>query len=893
MISWHKVYRELAEKLAIYYSVNRINTGELLFDRCIKNKNFIINNSWILRFKKDFDVKSIDPIHIFSSFNESNISDDERIKRINSFSQLLPNSKEYNLIDFNGCPAPFSIKIMSARKSEVQNDIWSVFYKILQENQGALNQTVFNKLINWYGIDISAFTIFLFWIDSDNFLPLDKNTNRFLKEANILSQKPKTFDDYKRLIPQKNVTIYRKITLNSYNKNESKNNIGFFFKEVQEFYKRENSKNQNKIDFKIIAIKPIKDTSNKYFKVLKPNYTYTFYNSYDLTNENNIKYDSNKDLKLFKIEEEDYVLDVNVSAIVGKNGSGKSSITELLYLAINNMARKVFGFKSKLTVEDVSLELFYYTDTVYKLKIEGHEISLFKYQNNISFFSNKKEVPLDKETLTSFFYTVAINYSHYALNSLEIGDWINHLFHKNDRYQIPLVINPMRIEGNVDINIENSLVKSRLLSNLLEPVSLNNKANLREITENKRKVNELILKLNKEKIKYLFDKTKFPQAQYVNTIISKVYSHFHIYLENKNEITRCADKYIFKKLVNISRNYTSYKKYYNSITKEFKLNSFIDYLIVLENDDSHITYKLKQAINYLKYGHLKHITINKKKDINVISNSIQKVIENNYPKVKLKTIELIPPSFFDVEILLEDGSSFEKLSSGEKQKIHTVSSLVYHLSNLNSVIENKTLTKYSYVNIIFDEVELYFHPDMQRNFINFLFNYLRKIRFNNIDGLNFCFITHSPFILSDIPSENVMFIEKENEKDSSSKTIQIDAEKNNIKTFGANVHDLLTSSFFMEKGYVGAFAKDKIIELIKEINDIPKNSLKQKDTVSLINRINIIGEPFIKSKLLEAVTGKIIFENELQNNIRLKEIELKQLRDKLKGNKKNDKNSTP
>ena len=60
----------------------------------------------------------------------------------------------------------------------------------------------------------------------------------------------------------------------------------------------------------------------------------------------------------------------------------------------------------------------------------------------------------------------------------------------------------------------------------------------------------------------------------------------------------------------------------------------------------------------------------------------------------------------------------------------------------------------------------------------------------NLDtNINILFITHSPFILSDIPKQNVLFLE--NGKPS---------EKKNMNTFGANITDLLADSFFIEDG---------------------------------------------------------------------------------------------
>jgi predicted ATP-binding protein involved in virulence len=134
--------------------------------------------------------------------------------------------------------------------------------------------------------------------------------------------------------------------------------------------------------------------------------------------------------------------------------------------------------------------------------------------------------------------------------------------------------------------------------------------------------------------------------------------------------------------------------------------------------------------------------------------------------------------------------------------------VIYHLINLNSVFKNGEISgtidqnKYRCINIVFDEVELYFHPEFQRTYINDLLTSFKRINPANIDeisGINICMLTHSPFILSDIPVRNTLRIDK-------GKIVPLPLGN----TFGANIHDLLADDFFMENGFMGAVAKKKI-----------------------------------------------------------------------------------
>lgn len=79
-----------------------------------------------------------------------------------------------------------------------------------------------------------------------------------------------------------------------------------------------------------------------------------------------------------------------------------------------------------------------------------------------------------------------------------------------------------------------------------------------------------------------------------------------------------------------------------------------------------------------------------------------------------------------------------------------------------------------------------FHPEYQRRFLHDLISLLTHLKLNEKFGINIIACTHSPFILSDIPLGNVLFLENGENATSNMKQ----------KTFGANVNELLAESFF-------------------------------------------------------------------------------------------------
>jgi predicted ATP-binding protein involved in virulence len=843
---WYRCSSRLAQLLNIFHKKNGPESGGILFKECRTNKQFVAANPWIKKFAREFGIRSIDPIHIFASINESKLKPELRLRRLNCYLQILGGKPVLQVIDFTGCPTPFTIKIMAVRKLEVQQEIWEVFGLISKRRLFIRYPSLLQVIRNWYGVDLNSFTIFLFWVDSLRFLPLDKNTLMFLKSCKVIETRPKTFLEYRKLLSKVPSGLYREIVQVAFHFNRTYE-VGDISPELNRFLNPQTS-NPQLSDFRLVAIRVNKGTKTKFAKVLKENVLYRFHTGYEFILDDLIKYNAADDVKMYNIFDDESHLNINIQAIVGKNGTGKSSINELLYLAINNFTKSQFEDSCELEfVKGVNLDLYFQTDTLYKLALQGTSVRLTKFEMVDTNYVKPTNVPLVGRIMEDFFYTIVVNYSHYGLNSLDVGSWINHLFHKNDAYQVPIVINPKRTKGNFDINVENTLVKARLLANILEPIQGHlEERTLRQITENGRSIQLLKFDLNKSKLEYVYDKVPFPNDLHVQKLLAFVYTYFDIKPPVKRTvIQRHAEMYLYKKLVNISLTYPRYFGYFISSENSFDHTRFVDYLELLSADDSHITNKLHQTINFLKYRHLNVVVLRKKISVEKLSNIIQRIIERNYSSRRLRTIELIPPPFFDVEFYLDDGSNFSHLSSGEKQRIYTVNSLIYHLININSVLDEGNLIKYSNINILFDEVELYFHPEMQRTFIAYLLDYLKSVRLNNITGLNFCFVTHSPIVLSDIPKQNILFLNI-GRTGKSEQYFPVD------HTFAGNVHDMLKDNFYLNNGFMGEFAKTKIQSAIRYLQAFALNGSfsSQEWSKDKVHRfIGNIGEPLIRSSL--------------------------------------------
>lgn len=639
--------------------------------------------------------------------------------------------------------------------------------------------------------------------------------------------------------------------------------------------------------FKLLAIRPLKDCSKKYLRILKEDVIYPFYNEYKFTIEQNDVIDIYKTTdiapeNLYNVEiSSGNKLEVSVCAIVGKNGSGKSSIIEILYAALFNISVKakllpLENDEGELIemVENLKVELFYLIDdNYYKVKIHDEDISIKLVM------SNKKI--MNEKTFNSkeFFYTIAVNYSHYALNSDYLGDWVKNIFHKNDGYQTPLVLNPFRKRGNIEINDEEYLTKSRLLSNLISPLSekaafwINKRRTLipfKTATDIKFSLDEVkIEKVNK----HLHENTLLEKNY--NIIIDEIYNYL---ISSKSQKFKSlsnfdfVNKYLVVKIYNISERYKPFNQAFRFLeTKELDKSKLIGLLQKLKTEPSHIAFKFHQTINFIENGD--YIVENVGRwvplsDLNKYINSIQ--------NDKSNVINYIPPSFFKYNLKLKGKETLDGLSSGEKQRIFTTSTFKYHLYNLDSVTEDP-FKVYENVNIIFDEIELYFHPEFQKSFVSDFLDSLKTLQLKRIKRVNCIMVTHSPFILSDIPTSNTLKL--------------IDGNPNlgemNNQTFGANIHDLLANDFFMSNGFMGEWAKiqiqsvseylkskinrDKINQLKIKLNDKleKKLSAKIKEEIKILEMedasykksklkkedcntiISIVGEPVLYNALME------------------------------------------
>lgn len=535
---------------------------------------------------------------------------------------------------------------------------------------------------------------------------------------------------------------------------------------------------------------------------------------------------------------------VSICSIVAENGMGKSSLLELYFRIINNIS---FALSDGLPVQkahlcfvrDIYAKVVYEIDNQFYIVEQKDGIITFYDQseagNNWQYdYDNYNEQELEehvaKERLKKFFYSIVVNYSQYAYNTndyisewddhnqdgVESNDnqcWISSLFHKNDAYQTPIVLNPFREEGNININKEKDLTHKRLFQlvmtnpDMLNRVLRNKRArcfvfdvedDLNHVHGHRyssRRVIRMMAQMN-----IIESMRKSIGSKTVNDVgkrITAAWGHtlgYYIEPKQSDEYWRDMDvvrtiNYIVYKTLKITTIYSKYSRHKECFGDKKSVQQYVN---ELNEDNSHITLKIRKCLAYLNFRHYGSGHFDNGR---IVGNEIGfqdfagiiddcmartdavfgELIRTQYtildkgdearPHYWLLN-DLLPAPSFRADIMLEDENQhpvrFSSLSSGEKQMIYSMCTVMYQLSNVSSVWDNgdADAIKYRNVNLVFDEIELYAHPKYQLMLVDMLLSSINSLNLMGVQNVNIMIATHSPFILSDIPSANILKLQE-------------------------------------------------------------------------------------------------------------------------------------
>lgn len=624
-----------------------------------------------------------------------------------------------------------------------------------------------------------------------------------------------------------------------------------------------------------------------------------------------------------------YGRNISVQSIVGMNGSGKSSLLDILYRLINNFSYYLTkNLHYTYAAERLAFVHGLYADLKYEIDgriciLRSRDAALALETPEQKYRVGDKIEPewekyidvtganasVARDVMKWFFYSIVTNFSFNAFLTsdyayepaigLQGTSWIDSLFHKNDGYRVPLVFNPYRGDGNLDVQRETDFAISRTIAILehfrernwqfidgykltkvvyrYDPHSFLAKFRKQLTDVQKDALQKTGEKEGAEKERQIYEdmiKGWFKSAlKNKKAYAYKICSYYEVEYDVDDELQLMAAAYLVYKTISIVGKYPVYYNYkshgdlkycFAEATmkigdEEFEdaLDTYKEIVAKLEDDQSHITYKLRLAKQYLK--NCKNSSIGhavEEYDFNLFD-YIEFLGQLKVAGSVERLMEQFPPTFFKPMILLrkvdekgeEDISGelipFTTLSSGEKLFIYTISTLIYHILNIKSVSSKRI--HYRHVNIIMDELELCFHPEMQRTFVDKLISTLTRLHINTHMKLNLMLVTHSPFILSDITKDRILFLKKGEDV----------GRRMELNPFGTNINDVLVNSFFLsENGFLGNIAQKTINSLMRYLESDEKTMGFWNESRAAHFIENIVGDEVIQHYLKRMLEEK-------------------------------------
>ncbi|PFL95353.1 hypothetical protein COJ37_23655 [Bacillus cereus] len=541
----------------------------------------------------------------------------------------------------------------------------------------------------------------------------------------------------------------------------------------------------------------------------------------------------------------------SINLIVGKNGSGKSTILDLL--GLDKISRLDFMANSK---SENWFAVYHLKDNYYV--IEGNDIGIIKnIDNKFKEDRNDFAIVIENEDLNFkrvefiqnfnnerdkllYLYNVTSPSEHWFSNREIIDGYDVQLGYQRKYLMTPLMQDVYRMLNSSIEKIDNKFAgrnvrvrisKRNLTSDINKLESIDTLAVKFKLYNDK--VDVLLTKSDLEspffRIKNKNIKKWSVKEKFIIEFLEE--SIFYRIIDNKNDLTSDDLEKINK--INYPSNRNTYK---------VRISYLKEILNVLDNNKTNYFDSFKQS----GYDYEKIISLLENIDENCYS---KKIIEDHIYDNKdrhniLKLIE-----FFDATNEIREifplKVEFLNLSSGELQ-------FIKHFSNLSKALNIAILNKrIENIIILLDEPDANFHPEWSRRYIANLIEILNSKEFESEIQFQIIITTHSPFMISDIPRQYITCIDVI-EEDGIMKRAVYKSE------FGlmSNFYDLIKNNFFMEQP-IGEYASKFFNEIISDINKL-NSQHSEEEFLNIEKKIELIDDQIIKSKLLSYFNKKAL-----------------------------------
>lgn len=575
-----------------------------------------------------------------------------------------------------------------------------------------------------------------------------------------------------------------------------------------------------------------------------------------------------------------------VSAIVGKNGTGKTTLIRdiisflydkgygydyIIYLENGNITYKassriVHGSSFIEQSLDISLDTLYYSPYLdFKEPVEGIDLSYDSIINEDFEAAENK-----------FLENNQINYHRWlkARNSIQILEFQSSKYSNelNSFFDFPEIKHAKIsfIRHRIDVDYEKDKIQFHNtpfdLQFCIQPLYELIKKESDAINKNRPKGYSLV-NLQKELFKnyIIMDVLCLLIKQMEKT--NQYLREGHLELSNgefEKLIRKLNSKEALYKFLDLHYFYVGKNKLKILPVEETK--EMIDYLFsIIDNLET----KNDRDTTNFDWDHKSiYLGINETRELIKFQTTFLNKVDQYYGGLKDEKGLVLFRKSERIEGIISYEPSERNLSSGETALLNFYSRIYYYFKK--NVIELESIKRKDFYILFLDEADMGFHPKWKKAFVKSITTFLPEF-FNSLDSkIQIIFTTHDTLTLSDIPNSQITYIDKA--KDSN---IILSVLNKPQKSFGANITDLLADSFFVNDGLMGDFAKEKIQETIDWLNsfinkdiinpDISEEKIQQHERL-----IKIIDEPLLNYKLTEMF--QTVFTNRIDKKNVAKEI---------------------
>ncbi|AXH16206.1 hypothetical protein CP985_00425 [Malaciobacter mytili LMG 24559] len=543
------------------------------------------------------------------------------------------------------------------------------------------------------------------------------------------------------------------------------------------------------------------------------------------------KYDGKDKLEFEILEKTNYIdtyykENQYYSMIVGKNGSGKSSIFEMLYNGIN-ISLDMKSRKEKIRDKFIAIFLDEDKFLFYGFEINGqNEIYVSRIES-----INKINLDIEYREYIDNLRILSINSDFGSLENIETNyemsrerikisdnikkkDITTFLLDRQQAFENNSFMNSNMYESILNYS-KNDFIQSFLLNYKYFKSIENNDIELPQyvyfkfdippknyyeykfkkvINESSEKIKDFLIELSETLLDY-YDSIKLSSEL---SIFQKIESFYIFYLIDKylfytSDILVFSDTLlkvdIISKIKDI--NFGDLDNLYFDDAIDIRFNPFGEFLI------------LKDIILALQNTYHKVI------DNSIIINRLE---NQKYMRNLISSVDSFKQIFTLGQIYLSY-DFYPILSSGHQQLFKTFN---YILEGIEKFKKDRDSYKKD-VLILLDEPDIRLHYEWQRNYIKWLSIFLEQF-----EDFNFHIIinTHSNLMLSDIPKENVIVLDRKDNK-TSVKNIT-------SQTLAQNLFENLNNDFFLDK-FIGGYIEDKIKNILEKDDAITTN---EKELIS-------------------------------------------------------------